>query len=347
MAKKRLRRKIMLICFIGIVLLCAFAGFIVTMDMHNVSQDFMMQKYDSSIHDNSSKLNFAKAYDIQKQKQETEDRNSSGVGGNSVNPGAVGETIAGFPLEYFCFFPVYEAGSDVFDVNKSDGGFGPIQETHSGLAITIDKMYDLDPDYWSVLKPFVDDPSTYMYRCDGGDHANHTWPNRYKDGQGGKTSTKGCVSYNEGSQKLVSAFQPLVSTPEGMYKFYNDFIEAEGKRYFEAAVKDCEEKLGVDYVKPGTIGLISAAYVRWDVVTGRSNIWPGITHGMDEATAITMMMNNCYNASGGASRWKDCRQLIDSFNDGIGDIYGKLTCDRSCGSLHGGTYTFGQLFGKE
>lgn len=117
MAKKRLRRKIMLICFIGIVLLCAFAGFIVTMDMHNVSQDFMMQKYDSSIHDNSSKLNFAKAYDVQKQKQEGEDRNPSG-GSQGGMPGVDGITgnwkednIAGFKVAWTYLSATYEGGT--------------------------------------------------------------------------------------------------------------------------------------------------------------------------------------------------------------------------------------------
>lgn len=334
-AKRRLRRKIILICFVTILLLCLFVGYLVTMDMHNVSQDFMMQRYDSSIHDNNSKLQFAKSYNVQKEKQSQNDRDQDKKGSGTGSGGTTGETIAGFPLEYFCFFPVYEAGSDVFDVNMSDGGFGPIQETHSGLAMTIDGMYDLDPDYWKDLKPYVDNPLLYLKSCQGNDHGKHDW-NR-------------CRTYPEGSLKLIDTFKPIVSTPEGMYKFYNDFIEAEGKRYFEAAVKDCEEKLGSDYVKPGTIGLISAAYVRWDIVSGRQKIWPGITNGMDESTAITMMMDNCYNAASAREkyRWHDCRQLIDSFNNGTGDIYGKLTCDGTCGSLHGGGYTFGQLFGKE
>lgn len=165
-AKRRLRRKIILICFVTILLLCLFVGYLVTMDMHNVSQDFMMQRYDSSIHDNNSKLQFAKSYSVQKEKQSQNDRDedkkgsSSGNKTGSTDNGKSGILFGDYPGELFAISMTGEGSGGAQGLMGDRGrAYGLMQLDYRYALIDFVKwVVGKYPDLWSELAPFAGIP---------------------------------------------------------------------------------------------------------------------------------------------------------------------------------------------
>lgn len=329
-------------CKLAIMItLCVIFIAIVMLFMQDVSRSTDEYKeYEESYSFVDTKGQFRRKYDAGVDAQIEESQN----GNNTISVDTDNGKIGDFPIEYFCMFPLYEAANP-FDINRSDGGFGPIQETHSGLGTTIDRMYDSDPVAFSMLKPFVDDPSSYLYRCDGNDHANHKWPNRYRDGQGGKTSTSGCVSYYEGSMKLVGVLQPMLDTPEGTKKFYDAFITA-SREYFDAAESKVMELTGKskDEIGKGTVAALAGVYVRYGVGYSNNKLAPGMTDDQIIETCNAAAYNR-----GGEARFKCCLQLAKDVNAGLINVYGPMECNGACGTRHASNprNMFGILFGVE
>lgn len=326
---------VLLVIMISVCLLIVY-------DFDNTAKEYVEASNQQDDYLFDSKAKFRKQYEakVDAQIEEGSTGGSSSKDYGNTDNGKIGD----FPIEYFCMFPLYEA-ADPFDVNKRDGGFGPIQETHSGLGTTIDRMYDSDPDTFSMLKPFVENPTTYLFRCDGNDHANHKWPNRYRDGQGGKTSTSGCVSHYDGSMKLVEALRPMLDTPEGTKKFYDEFITA-SREYFDAAEAKVMELTGKskDEVGRGTVAALAGVYVRYGTGFSNNVLSPGMTDDQ-----IIEACNAAAYSKGGEARFKCCLQLAKDVNAGIVNVYGHMQCNGACGTSHASNQNnmFGTLFGVE
>lgn len=351
MPRKRSRRKkkkdeLTVLDWVKIVLFVVVSAALVSVfiflkaDIGNVADDYGRQASDLNGGKANSKSQFNKQFEYANEKKQEENQltNQNGNKGSSSHTTS-SDKIGNYSIDYYVMFPVYEG--TMVSINSSDGGFGPIQETHSGLPETLEKMYAWDTDFFSWLKPFIDDPSSYMYRCE----VPHKWPNRFNDGQGGKTSTSGCVSYKQGSEKIKEAVLQNITTPEDTKTFYDAFMEVNEPTYLEPAISKLTDITGRDIedIGPGTVATLFAIYVRWGV---KSNATNGCTASMTDDELIDQMQANA-RAKSDESRWTCATSIAKAMNAGTIDIYGYYNCDKSCGNSHGvpAGKSFGELFG--
>lgn len=305
-------------------------------DIGNVADDYGDQASELNAGKEYSKSQFNKQFEYANEQklEEAKEDNSSGSHTSSM------DKIGNYSIDYYVMFPVYEG--TMVSINKSDGGFGPIQETHSGLPDTLEKMYNYDTSFFSWLEPFINDPSSYMYRCE----VPHKWPNRYNDGKGGKTSTSGCVSYKEGSEKIKDAVLANCNTPETVKLYYDAFMTVNEPVYLEPAINKLTDITGkpIEDIGPGTVATLFAVYVRWGVKAGATN---GCTSTMSDDELIDQIQSNA-RAKSGEERWICAGSIAKRLNAGDIDIYGEYTCDKTCGYTHGvpAGKSFGELFGK-
>lgn len=163
-SKKRLYHKLCLICFVIIFLLCIFIGYLITMDMRNISDDIMAWKYDETIHENNTKLRFAKSYEKQQQKQAESDReeknnnstsieNTSGIKDGKLIAKEHGELIADTTLNP-SGLPLYDGWT--LDIDK-------LKEVAIDLDVDPSTVVSFDLNYeqfWSSDE-FKDNPALY------------------------------------------------------------------------------------------------------------------------------------------------------------------------------------------
>lgn len=276
--------------------------------------------------------------------------------GNDTNSGTVATVntgnIGSYDIRYYVMFPLYEAtltqingdwdDDGVMNGSKSDGGFGPLQETHSGLPNTIEFMYDSDPAAFDYLKPFADDASIYLKRCNGGDRRNHKWPNDAK--------TTGCVTYWDGSLKLKQAVEPAIAGNAIKTKqFYDYYMQANESCYIEPALNKLQEITGksANELGYGTVACLFAVYVRYGANQWATN---GCTAGMSEEDIIRTITQNAHSRASSVDkpRFVCSADVAIRMNSGEIDIYSYYTCNGSCGSSHSisAGRSFGDLFGR-
>lgn len=166
-AQKRLKRKIILICCLTVVVICGIMMYLVTMDMHNVSQDFMTQKIDSSTHDNNSKLNFAKSYAVQKEKQGSTDRDEEKkdkdkVPTGSTDNGKSGILFGDYPGEIFAISMTGEGSGGASGLMGDKGrAYGLMQlDYRYALMDFIEWVVTAYPNEWGGLSKFVGTPKS-------------------------------------------------------------------------------------------------------------------------------------------------------------------------------------------
>lgn len=265
-------------------------------------------------------------------------------GNNNFNYTSSPGKIGNYDIRYYCMFPLYEGYA--FQINgdynndgkkdgKSDGGFGPVQETHSGLGNTIDAMYDADPVTFASLKPFVENPTLYLNGCPGNDHGNHKWER--------------CHTHWDGSLKIREALMQAIGTDKRKMKMYYDvYMQVPEREYLIPALQDLEATTGrkPDQLGPGTVGALYAVYVRW----GRQ---PLCVQGLNSSMSDDEIIDHVSDWAVGKASARDkprfiCqRGIAKGINNGTIDIYGKYTCDGSCGSKHTVSMSFEELFGRE
>lgn len=229
-AKRRLRRKIILICFVAILLLCLFVGYLVTMDMHNVSQDFMMQKYDSSIHDNNSKLQFAKSYNVQKEKQSQNDRDEGNKNGNSGGVGIKdGQLVAKENGVLITDTTINPSGLPLYDGWSLDVDKLKLVAADLGVDPNTVVYFDLDFEQFWNTDNFKDNPGLYGL----GDFTNS------------KPGSRNMISYGSTQGLYKSSGQlEIISSPKGnVSTFDNRVLFAVPGRFFTDPALLTEEKL--------------------------------------------------------------------------------------------------------
>ena len=265
-------------------------------------------------------------------------------GGSSV--GASLDKVGNYSIDYYVMFPLYEGtlfqmngdwdDDGNFDGGAGDGGFGPVQETHSGLGNTVDTMYDSDPEFFEFLRPYVDNPLLYLKSCQGNDHANHDWEK--------------CRTYWDGTAKLRQIFLDNLRTPQDIKKYYDAYMIIPEKEYLEPAIKQLSSITGKSQneLGPGTIAALFAVYVRYSPKPWATE---GLTADMTEDEIIDKISDNAYAraSKNDKPRFLCQRSVAKAMNRGEIDIYGYYTCDGSCGGSHGtpSGKSFGELFGKE
>lgn len=323
--------KIKLALFIIFCVILAGLFIFAKSDMANTADDFANQS--TLMNDNkgvNSKAQFDKQYNYQNSVKVAEDNKI-----NSLST-ITNDKVGNYPIEYYVGFPLYEG--TMLSVNSSDGGFGPLQETHSGLGNCIDKMYDTGLFPW--LEPFSSNPLSFLKSCKGGDHANHSW--------------NSCRTHAAGSNLLKSAVEQNCTTPEQIKQFYDQYMIAAEGDYLIPALKRLKEITGKseNEIGPGTIACIFAIYVRWGSGKGKNQkggYWcsQNLTSSMTDDEMIDSMMAWARGRSS-EKRWICGGSIYKAMNAGTIDIYGSYQCDGSCGTLHKtkAGNTFGELFGK-
>ncbi len=248
------------------------------------------------------------------------------------------DKIGNYSIEYYVMFPIYEGTA--YSINgsaaKSDGGFGPLQETHSGLATCIDRMYDSDPVYFSWLEPFSTNPLTYLKSCPGNDHAKHLW--------------KTCRTHWDGSVVLREAVKEHTQTPEDMKHYYDAYMTAAEPDYLVPALTKLASITGKgeSELGPGTIATLFAVYVRYG-----PNNWAtdGVTADMSEDEIIVRISDNAvaHASAQDKPRFICQRSVAKAMNAHTIDIYGTYACDGSCGTSHSVELgkSFRELFGGD
>lgn len=257
---------------------------------------------------------------------------------NTQNGSLSTDKIGNYSIEYYVMFPLYEGTAYSINGNatKSDGGFGPLQQTHSGLATSVDRMYDSDPVYFSWLAPFSNNPLSYLKSCQGNDHATHSW-------------TK-CRTYWDGSVRLRDTIKEHTQTPQDMKRYYDAYMASAEPEYLVPALTKLSSLTGKKEsdLGPGTVATLFAVYVRYGLKS-----WPtdGITANMTEDEIIDRISDNAVARASAVDkpRFKCQRSVAKAMNAHAIDIYGSYACDGSCGTSHATDTgkTFGALFGKE
>lgn len=303
-------------------------------EIEMISSDFVVSQ-----HDKEQII----AYSENSRREPTETKENGGNSG-AIKPASL-DKIGKYSIDYYVMFPLYEGtltqmngdwDDDGEFEGNSDGGFGPVQETHSGLANTVDTMYDSNPEYFSWLKPYVDNPLLYMKSCRGNDHANHSWDQ--------------CRTYGEGTKILRAEIQKHLTTPEEIKSFYDAYMIVPEKDYLEPALQSLSSITGkpADELGPGTVATLFAINVRYGTKSEHTAM---LDSSMTEDQIIEALNNYAVNRASAVDkpRFKCATSVAKAMNAGTIDIYGYYQCDGSCGREHGvaSGRSFGELFGKE
>lgn len=271
-----------------------------------------------------------------------EENQSTNTGGQTII-GSL-DKIANYSIDYYVMFPLYEGtltqingdwNDDGVRDDASDGGFGPLQETHSGLANTVDRMYDSNPEVFSWLKPFVDNPLSYMESCRGNDHANHKW--------------SACKTHWDGSARLRAEVVAHTTTPAETKAYYDGYMGAAENDYLVPALQKLSSITGkpAEEIGHGTVAMLFSIYVRWGTKNAPTS---GLNASMSEDQIIDALSSYAVNRASSVDkpRFKCSAGIAKAVNAGTLDIYSYYSCDGSCGKSHGISQgrSFGDLFGK-